>query len=188
MAPASVRVSTGQRDCPPFAQPFCLRAASLHSVFHFRRPTTDTGRSAVRPNKGSGDVQVVFLGGGRPRGPFRSGATEEAALTPASNYLITVIDCVTTSTVAPPLSFSVNVIVPEPSLSPRISHETFELPPGTTDPTDCVGFCGFSSLSICPGDHVTVTVSPVAVAPVGGAHSPPKTTCTALIQNFRLSF
>ncbi len=82
-----------------------------------------------------------------------------------SGYLMTVIDWMTTSTVAPPLSFSVNVIVPEPSLSPWINHDTLELPPGATDPTDCVGFCGSSNCSISPGDHVTVTVNPVAVAP-----------------------
>ena len=86
-------------------------------------------------------------------------------MTPASDYLITVIDCVTTFTVAPPLSCSVSVNVPDPSLSPLINHDTVELPPGATEATDCVGFAGFSNFSICPGDHVTVTVSPVVVAP-----------------------
>ena len=71
----------------------------------------------------------------------------------------------TTSTVAPPLSVSVNVIVPESSLSPLINHVIFELPPGATDPTDCEGFGGSSRFSICPGDQVTVNVSPVAVPP-----------------------
>ncbi len=81
-----------------------------------------------------------------------------------SDYLITVIGCVTTSTVAPLPSSSVKVVVPEPSLSPRSPHDTLELLPGATDPTDC-GFDPDRNRSSCPGDHETVTVNPVAVAP-----------------------